>query len=155
MPEVVLRDKSGRPVLSVADDGFTLLAGDGSLGLPPGVAGQGRFAGVVAAAQTVFAFQVPGIDTSYELEANLNITTLGSGNINVQVVYTDETGAVRTAFQVFQLVNGSTQTALATAAAFMGYVTRIRAKAGTTVTMSTTGTFTGCTYNVEGRATRV
>jgi hypothetical protein len=109
----------------------------------------GRFAAVAAVAQSIVS-TTPTVDTSYEVTSNVLVTTLGSGNFTVTVNYNDESNVARTLTLNFQVVAGTIGTAISTAAPYNGIPCRIRVKGGTTVTMITAGTFTGCTYNVEG-----
>lgn len=116
----------------------------------PAIYASGRAAAQAASAATLInAFAVPAADTSYMVTANALITTLGSGNFTMTVAYTDESNAARTATLNFQVVAGTVGTAISTAAPYMGQTIRIRCKASTTITVATTGTFTGCTYNAE------
>lgn len=156
MPQTVLTDKSGRPLLQVSDDGRFLLTGDGLrlFGEPPAAAG--RQVGATGAIAQLAVFQVGGEDGSFVVEGNLLVTTVGTINANVTVGYTDEAGNVRSLLVVMQLVAGSTVTNATTAAPHHFTQATFRAKAGTTITVATTGTFTGSpVYNAEARIRQV
>lgn len=117
----------------------------------PAIYSSGRNAAVAAAASTpINAFAVPAADTTYEVSANVLVTTLGSGSFTVTATYTDEGNTSRTLTLPFYVVAGTSATTINTAAPYMGLPMRIRCKASTTVTVaSVAGTFTGCTYNIE------
>lgn len=132
--------------------GATNTAGTGV----PAIYASGRAAAQAASAATLInAFAVPAADSSYLVAANALVTTLGSGNFTMTVAYTDESNAARTATLAFQVVAGTVGTAISTAAPYMGQTIRIRCKASTTITVATTGTFTGCTYNAEASLLQV
>jgi hypothetical protein len=123
----------------------------------PSIMSSGRNAAVNAAAQTVInAFAVPAADTTYELNVNVLITTLGSGSFTVTCTYTDEGNTARTMTIPFINTAGATVTTLAAAAPFATPDIRIRCKASSTISVqSVAGTFTGCTYNIEASLKKI
>lgn len=153
MPEVVLRDKSGRPILAVDDDGFTLLA----FGTQPisTIVAQGRVEGAVAAIAALLTYRVPdSADRTYDVSANIRPTTATTHAITATVAYTDEGGTARTLTLTYGLVVGGALSVTIVANAggtvpHLGVGQRIRAKRGTTITVATAGTFTAVVYNAD------
>lgn len=106
------------------------------------------FTGIVAAAQTLATITVPndGNLHYYKIAGFITITTLGSGSINFQISYNASDGSARTrnlpiaqpAANYVQVANGANDWA--------GSI-EICVAAGSTITIATAGTFTGCTYN--------
>lgn len=119
-----------------------------------GTPATGRSAGAVAAVASVAALTVGAADTSYDVQANVNVTVATTHNFTVTCVYTDETNTSRTLTLGFAQIAGATYiqniTNLTGTGPYHSAVYPIRCKAGTTVTIATTGTFTAVTYNVEG-----
>jgi hypothetical protein len=73
-------------------------------------------------------------------------------NISDAFGFKDGEATARTATLNFQLISGVIGTNIAFAngaVSYMGIPLNIRCKASTAITVATTGTFTGCTYNVE------
>jgi hypothetical protein len=107
-----------------------------------------------AAVASVAAVTVGASDATFEVAANVLVTTATTHAFTVTCAYTDEGNTARTLTLPFVLVAGTAiVTSVANAAGavpYMGMPVRIRAKAATTVTIATTGTFTTVTYNVEG-----
>lgn len=151
MSEVVLRDKSGHPILAVRDDGFSIEILGQTL---PQVVGSARVVGAVAALPALVVLGVPHSgDQSYEIGANLLVTTATTHAFTMTVAYTDEGGTARTLTLTFGLVAGGVAvTSIANAngaVPYHGVPVRIRAKKGTTITIATVGTFTAVAYNAE------
>jgi hypothetical protein len=90
-----------------------------------------------------------GVNHMYEISIGILITTLGSGNINGQVAYTDTNFAGRTTNIPLCAQAGTWAATAATADDYKGTVT-ITVAPNTAVTIKTAGTFTGCTYNLSG-----
>lgn len=150
MSEVVLRDRSGHPILQVEDDGYSVKA----LGQIVPLSFFGRVEGAVAAIPALLVVTVPpSSDRSYEISGNVNVTTATTHAFTMTCAYTDEAGTARTLTMTFGLVAGGvTVTSIANgngAVPYMGAGVRIRAKRGTTITFATTGTFTAVAYNAE------
>lgn len=130
-----------------------LVAFLGASGGVPSIVDTGRLTGQTAAAASVVSYTVGASDASYSVSANVNVTTSGSENFLVDVAYTDETNTARTINLKFMYASsgtiGSAVAAANGAIPYAGIAMRIRCKSGTSITVSTSGTFTGCTYNVE------
>lgn len=112
----------------------------------------GRATAQTAANSSVHTFTLPATDGSYQIAANVLVTTSSAEAFTVTVAYTDEGNTARTATLNFQLPAGTIGTNIAFAngaVPYMGIPMNIRCKASTAITIATTGTFTGCTYNVE------
>lgn len=125
----------------------------------PSIYASGRSISQTAAVASVATYTVGAADASFEVMANVKVTTATTHNFTVAVDYTDESNAARTLTLSFTLVAGG---ALVTAVAngngavpYMGVPQLIRCKASTTITIKTTGTFTTVTYNVEGHIIKI
>lgn len=116
----------------------------------PAIYGAGRLTAQTAAAASVATYTVGAADGSFVVQANANITAFTVGTFNVNCVYTDETNTPQTLKLNFSSIGGTIGIALAAAGPFEGVPARIRAKAATSITITTSGTFTTLTYNVEG-----
>jgi hypothetical protein len=113
----------------------------------------GRATGQTAAVASVATYTLGASDASYEVSANVLITTSNAEAFTVTCAYTDEGNTARTITLNFQLVGGTIGTAINSAngaVPYEGIPLHIRCKASTAITIATTGTFTGATYNVEG-----
>lgn len=113
----------------------------------------GRATGQTAANTSVSTFTVGGADATFAVSANVLVTTSGTHNFTVTCAYTDEGNTARTLTLAFSVLAGTIGTAIAAASGavpFEGLRLHLRCKASTAITIATTGTFTGCTYNVEG-----
>lgn len=123
-----------------------------SLGIPV-IYGYGRSTAQTGAVGSVATF-TPAADGTFQVSANVLVTTATTHAFTVTCAYTDEGNTARTLTLPFTLVAGSaivTSVANANGAVpYMGISLHIRAKAGTAITIATTGTFTTVTYNVEG-----
>lgn len=119
----------------------------------PAIYGTGRSAAQTAAVGTVATYTVGASDGSFEISANVLVTTSSAESFTVTCAYTDEGNTARTATLGFSLVAGTAITTTVASAngavPYMGRPIRIRCKAATAITVATTGTFTGATYNVE------
>lgn len=121
----------------------------------PAIYGSARSTGQTAAVASVAAYIVGSADGSFIISSNANITAFVAGTFNVQVAYTDETNTAQTLKLNFSSVTGTLGIALAATGPFEGIPANIRCKASTSITISTTGTFTSLTYNVEGYITQI
>lgn len=117
----------------------------------------GRLTGKTSAQSTVVTY-TPTEDSSFDISANVLVTTSTVHSFSVTCAYTDEGNTARTLTLGFTLVAGGTILTLVEnangAVPYMGIVQSIRAKANTAITITTTGTFTTVTYNVEAFITR-
>ncbi len=154
MPQVVLHDKSNRAVLGVADDGLSAHLFDDTRQRVPMVVANGRLTGQTGAIASLLSYTVPhNGDHSFKVGANVLVTTATTHAFTLTVTYTDEGGVSRTVTLSFTLVAGG---ALVTSIAngngvvpYEGVPLQIRAKAGTAITVATTGTFTSVVYNAD------
>jgi hypothetical protein len=85
----------------------------------------------------------------YRVSGGVTITTLGSGVINVQVTYRDAGGNNRTHNIPLSTTAGTLAASANTADDWSGSVI-IQVNPLAAITISTAGTFTGCTYNAWG-----
>lgn len=124
----------------------------------PAIYASGRSTAQTGAVASIATYTVGAADGSFEVTAELEVTTSTTFSIQVQVSYTDPTNAAAT------LILGlyqNTGTALLTvtntqgAGNYAGRMARIRCKAGTAITVATIGTFTTVTYNVEAMIAQV
>jgi hypothetical protein len=118
----------------------------------PSIYGSGRKDGMTTATSST-TYTVGSADGSFEVSANVLVTTSSAENFTVTCVYTDEGNTSRTLTLNFQTIAGTIGTAINFAngaVPYEGIIIHIRSKASTTITISTTGTFTGATYNIEG-----
>lgn len=120
----------------------------------PAIYGTGRSTAQTAAVTTVATYTVGAADGSFEVSANVNVTTATAHSFSVTCTYTDETSASRTITMPFIQVGGvtliGTITNITGSGPYEGVPLHIRAKTATAITLATTGTFTTVTYNVEG-----
>jgi hypothetical protein len=117
------------------------------------VAAYSRLTARTAAVASVTAYTVGVVDSSFEVSANVNVTTSTTHSFNVQCDYTDETNTARTLNLVFNDLSGTLVPQIADASGaipYSGIPHRIRCKASTVITIKTTGIFTAVTYNIEG-----
>ncbi len=120
----------------------------------PAIYGYGRSNAQTAAVGSVTTYTVGAADGSFEVSANVNVTTATTHNFTVTCTYTDETNTSRTLTLGFTQLAGATFLSAITNLTGIGpYESptyHIRCKASTAITIATTGTFTTVTYNVEG-----
>ena len=119
----------------------------------------GRSTGQTAAVASVATLTVGGADASYMISGNILVTTSGSESFSLVVDYTDEGNTARSVnIPIVRISTGGFMIATISAAGAVPYPSatlQIRCKASTSITIKTSGTFTGCTYNVEGRIVRI
>lgn len=127
----------------------------------PAIYGSARSTAQTAAVASVATYTVGGADGSFQVSANVNVTTATTHNFTVECAYTDETNTARVATLNFQLLaGGAAVTAIANgngAVPYLGIPIQIRCKASTSITIRTqaAGTYTTVTYNVEGQIQQV
>lgn len=118
----------------------------------------GRHTAQTAAKASVATYTVGSADSSFDVSANVLVTTSTVHSFTATVAYTDEGNTARTVTMQFSTLAGAFVTAMTNAQGavpYAGVPLRIRAKAATAITIATTGTFTTVTYNVEGKITQV
>lgn len=105
-------------------------------------------------AQTIGSYTVGAADGTFEVSANINVTVATAHNFSVTCTYTDETNVSRVLTFGFTQLSGATFitaiTQITGTGPYEAPVLTIVAKAGTTITTATTGTFTTVTYNGVG-----
>lgn len=125
----------------------------------PVVQAYGRSVAAIAAVTSLATYTLGVTDGSFDIAANVLVTTASTHAFTVTCAYTDEGGTARTLTLTFGLVAGgvtTTSVANATGAVpYMGVASRIRAKAATAITIATTGTFTSVVYNAEATIVQV
>jgi len=123
----------------------------------PAIYGYVRPAQQVNALVTLATYTVGAADGSFTVSANINVTVATASLIGVTCTYFDETNTSRSLVLNFSNIAGvfATTTTLNTAGAFEGVPLHIRAKAGTLISLATTGTVTTATYTAEGIITQI
>lgn len=113
----------------------------------------GRATAQTAANASVATYTLGATDASYEVSANVLVTTATTHNFTVTCAYTDEGNTARTVTFNFSSLAGVLATAIINTGGtvpYEGVPLHIRCKASTAITIATTGTFTTVAYNVEG-----
>lgn len=117
--------------------------------------GSGRVTGQTAANASICTYTVGVSDASFVVSANVNVTASTTHAFTMTCTYTNESSNSVTLTEAFTQLTGSTLltsiTNVTGTGSYEGLTFHIRAKAGTTITWATTGTFTSVTYNAEGR----
>lgn len=111
-----------------------------------------------AAVANVLTQAVGSADGSFEVSANVLVTTATIHSFTTTVTYTDEGNTSRTVTLNFSTIAGAITPTIANAGGavpYEGVPLHIRAKASTNIVIATTGTFTTVTYNVEGAITKI
>lgn len=119
----------------------------------PAIYSSGRATAQTAANTSVATYTVGGADGSFEVSANVLVTTATLHNFTVTCDYTDEGNTARTVTMPFSVLAGTFVTAITNASGavpYEGIAIHLRCKASTAITIKTAGTFTTVTYNVEG-----
>lgn len=113
--------------------------------------------GSVAAQTTpnasVVTTTVGATNSTYWVTGEVNCTAYTSGTLNINIVYTDSTNTVRTVPIQGHFTSGYGVNVSGTGD-FEGQVLQVRAKAGTAITVTTTGTF-ALTYTAYGTIMQV
>lgn len=119
----------------------------------PAIYASGRSTAQTAAVASVATYTVGVADGSFEVSANVLVTTATLHSFTATIAYTDEGNTARTVTMQFSTLAGAFVTAMTNAQGtvpYEGVPLHIRCKASTAITIATTGTFTTVTYNVEG-----
>jgi hypothetical protein len=116
----------------------------------------GASAGTTAqtAAANALVYTVGAVDGSFWVGGSVNVTAFASGSITLQVAYTDASNVATTLNLNGHFTSGY-GTSISGAGDFEGQLIQIRAKAGTTITVKTAGTFTSLTYDAYGTVMQV
>ena len=115
----------------------------------------GRATAQTAAVASVATYTLGAADASFEVSANVLVTTSSGEAFTVQVTYTDEGNTARTLTLPFIILAGTTVAAINSAngaVPYEGLPVHLRCKASTAITVLTqaAGTYTGATFNCEG-----
>lgn len=127
----------------------------------PSVVGYARTVGAVAAVASVATYTVGASDGTFEISANVNVTTATLHNFTVTCAYTNENNVSQTVTLGFVQLSGATLiTAITNVTGANSYespIYHIRAKSGTSITIASTagGTYTTIVYNIEGTIKQV
>lgn len=141
------------PVLVYANPTTHRLLTEPAAGVPA-VYVDSRLTGQTAAVASVATYTVGASDATFWVSGNVNVTAYTAGNFTLRVTYTNESNSVVNADLQGHFTSGYT-TSISGAGSFEAQPIQIRAKAGTTITILTQGTFTTLTYNVEGTITKI
>ena len=112
----------------------------------------GRSVGATGVVASVATYTLGATDASFEVSANVLVTTATIHNFTVTVDYTDEGNTARTITLSFSTLAGAFLNAIINTAGtvpYEGVPLHIRCKASTAITVATVGTFTTIVYNVE------
>lgn len=118
----------------------------------------GRSTAQTAAVASVATYTVGAADGSFEVSANVLVTSSTLHSFTVTITYTDEGNTSRTITMNFSNLAGALVTAIANAAGavpYEGVPLHIRCKAATAITIATVGTFTTVAYNVESNIRQI
>jgi hypothetical protein len=126
----------------------------------PAIYGSGRATGQTAAVASVATYTVGASDGSFDVSANVNVTTSTTHNFTAECAYTDETNTARVQTLTLSQLAGVFVTAITNvtgAGPYNGVPLSIRCKASTAITIRTqaAGTYTAVTFNVEGTIAQV
>jgi hypothetical protein len=105
-----------------------------------------------AANANILTYAVGSSDGTFQVSANVLVTTSTTHSFTVTVDYTDESNVARTLTLSFSQLTGTVITAITNvtgAGPYEGVGLTIRAKAGTNIVFKSAGTFTTVTYNVD------
>ena len=122
----------------------------------PVIVAQERVTGQTAAVASIAAYTVGANDSTFEVSANVLVTTATTHSFTLTCAYTDEGNSARTLTLTFGLVAGGvTTTAVANGngtVPYHGVPVTIRCKAATSITIASAagGTYTTVVYNAEG-----
>lgn len=124
----------------------------------PAIYGTGRSTAQTTAVASVATYTVGAADGTFEITGNINVTVSSAEAFAFQVTYTDEGNVARTATLPSFILAGTSVAQINFANGTGPYAVAalcIRCKASTAITVKTAGTFTGCTYNVEGTISQI
>lgn len=150
---VVILAPNGADAYVFATGGPTTFAGVAATGLGvPVIVAFGRSVAATAAIASLMAYTVGAADASFEISANMNVTTATAIITNLQVNYTDEFGVAKNMIMPVAQLAGSfiAGGAITTTGAWESPALHIRCKQTTVITaLVQTGTFTGANFNAE------
>ena len=127
----------------------------------PAIVAQGRVVAQAAAVASIAAYTVGAQDASFEVSANVLVTTATTHSFTLTCDYTDEGNTARTLTLTFGLVAGGVATtAIAngnSTVPYHGVPVTIRCKAAPSITIASAagGTYTTVVYNAEAAIKRI
>lgn len=136
-------------LIDTADKTFTFPNESGIFVITPSHA---RATAQTAANTNILTFTVGSVDATFQVLANVLVTTSTAYTFGVTVDYTDESNISRTLTIPVAQLAGTLITAITNvtgAGPYEGVALTIRAKSGTDIVFKTAGTFTTVTYNVD------
>jgi hypothetical protein len=120
----------------------------------PAIYANARATSQTASVGSVAAYTVGASDGTFEIGAQVLVTSSTTHSFSVQVLFTDETSTSQApAMAVWDANTGTVVSSITNALGARPYYMipmQIRCKASTSITITTSGTFTSVTYNVEG-----
>jgi hypothetical protein len=127
-------------------------------GVPAIYGTNSRATGVTSAQASLYTYTVGAADGSFLVSGNVLVTAAVTASFTMTVAYTDEGNTARTLTLPFSQTSGTILTTITNVTgtgAYEGVQLHIRAKASTTITFATVGTFTSVTYNAEGTVQQI
>ena len=127
----------------------------------PAIYGSGQATAQTARSAALATYTVGAADGSFEVSANVLVTTSTTHSFSVDVEYTDEGNTARTMILPMTslagtFITGGLITNVTGAGPYVSPALHIRAKAATAITIRpSAGTFTTVTYNAEGSIKQV
>lgn len=124
----------------------------------PAIYGSGSAAAQTAAVASVATYTVGAADGTFEVTANVNVTTATAHAFGVVITYTDETNTSRSLTLPMAQLAGTFVASITNVTGvgpYEGAKVCIRCKASTAITITTAGTFTTVTYNVYGSINQI
>lgn len=124
----------------------------------PSIYASGRAAAQTAAVASVCTYTVGAADGTFEIGANVLVTTATAHNFGIVVTYTDQGNTPRSLTLPVVQLTGSVIAAITNvtgAGPYEGVTCTIRCKAATAITITTAGTFTTVTYDVDGHIKQI
>jgi hypothetical protein len=138
---IVMIDKLGRIVNDIPTVGSAT----------PSIRASGHVIAATGALPSIMTY-TPLVDTTLNIMCSLVVVVSSAEAFTASYSYTDTGGTARVATLPFRLLTGANVLAINFANGaipYAGPTQQFRALAGTPVTLSTQGTFTGCTYSVS------
>jgi hypothetical protein len=117
----------------------------------PAIVASARVTGQTAANASIATYTVGASDGTFDVSGIVNVTAATAISGGIYCSYTDETNTSRSAQLLLTKEDGAVYGAFVTTGVWHSLQMTIRAKASTAITVYTSsGTYTGVTYNAEG-----